>query len=129
MPQQTNPHRPGTKAAKQWDERLAKNQAKSAAIKAENERRQAIVDDARQAAKLPEGFSELGFTRVQAWKAASAVLRQTLSSKRLEPGGGGPTPGLTRKLEVQTALVRSVSTMPLSSLGNLIQSKGKPIKQ
>lgn len=118
----TNPHKPGTKAAQRWDERLAK----AAAAKAEAKRRQAVVDDARKAAELPRDFCEFGHTRVQAWKAASAVLRQILSSDRLKLGGGGPTPGMTVKLSTQAALVRKVSTMPVSALGEVIQKKGKP---
>lgn len=125
MTTQTNPHRPGTKAHARWAERLEKNQAKMAAIKAEAERRQAVVDDAKLAAKLPADFAEFGHTRVQAWKAASAVLRIQLGSKRLEPGYGGPTARQTEKLQAQAALVRRVSTMPLGDLGKVIQAKGK----
>lgn len=59
-------------------------------------------------------------------KAASAVLRQQLGSKRLEAGGGGPTAWQTKKLEDQASLVRRVATMELGALGNVIQAKGKP---
>lgn len=121
-----NPHKLGTKAHARWATRLAKNQAKSAAARAEAERRQAIVDAAREAVKLPAGFSGYDYTRTHAWKAATAVLRAMLEHGRLQPGGGGPTPVMAYRLQRQPELVRRIGSMAGAALAQVIQDKGKP---
>lgn len=125
MSEPTNPHRPGTKAHARWAERLAKNQAKSAALKAELERRQTIVERARDAVKLPSDFVAYDYTRTHAWKAATAVLRAKLEHARLQPGGGGATPGMADFLQRQTALVLQIGTMTGTRLAEVIRDKGK----
>ena len=113
--------KPGTKAA----ERAAKRAEREAAIKVELKRRNAVVEQARAATRLPASFHTFDHTRVVAWKAAIQVLRGMLNSRLLQPGGGGPSASLAFRLQRQTELVSRVETMATSALGDVIQAKGK----